>query len=82
MRILIFIGMVIIFISAFFIFFIFDVVVKDQIQCFSHTENSCNTQEAGKLLLIGLSFIGMFIIIDAVVVYLVVKNLTVSTGYV
>ena len=82
MRLLIFIAMVIIFISAFFMFFIFDATIKNQISCFSHTENNCNTQEAGKLILIGLSFIGMFIIIDVVVIYLVIKNLTVSTGYV
>lgn len=83
MKILIFIGMLIVFISAFFIFFIFDVVMKENISCLNQKENlECNTSHAVRSVMIGLGFIGGFIIVDGIVIYLIMKHLTASTGYV
>jgi len=79
MKILIFIGMVIIFISVFFILFIFDTVVKDQVRCMAGFEaNSCNLQESGKSLIIGVALIAMFLIIDGGVLYMIIKTITES----
>jgi len=79
MRILIIIGMVIIFISAFFIIFIFDSVVKDQVRCMAGFETySCDVREASKTLVIGLAFIAMFLIIDGGVLYMIIKSITES----
>jgi uncharacterized membrane protein len=79
MRILIIIGMVIIFISAFFILFIFYSIVKDQVRCMAGFEaNSCNLQESGKSLIIGVVLIAMFLIIDGGVLYMIIKSITES----
>ncbi len=79
MRILIIIGMVIIFISAFFILFIFDSVVKEQIKCMAGFETySCDVMAASKSLVIGLALIAMFLIIDGGVMYMIIKSITES----
>jgi len=79
MKIIIFIGMLIIFISAFFILFIFDSVIKDQIKCMSgFEENTCSLRQTGTSLIIGIFIIAMFLIIDSAVLYLIIKNITSS----
>ena len=79
MRILIFIGMVIIFISVFFILFIFDSVVKEQVRCMAGFEgSSCDMRESGKSLIIGLALIAMFLIVDGGVLYMIIKTITQS----
>ncbi|RLJ10114.1 MAG: hypothetical protein DRP15_01100 [Candidatus Aenigmatarchaeota archaeon] len=74
MKILITTGMVIIFISAFFMFFIFDVAIKNQIGCILQESPSCG--ESGVLLVFGLSFIVLFLAVDFITVYLIVKTVT------
>ena len=79
MRILILIGMVIIFISIFFILFIFDSVVKEQVKCMAGFESSsCDLQESGKSLIVGLALIAMFLIVDSGVLYMIIKTITES----
>jgi len=79
MKILIILGMVIIFISAFFILFIFDSVVKDQVKCMTGFEtNSCDVREASKTLLVGITLMAMFLIIDGGVLYMIIKSITES----
>jgi len=79
MRILIVMGMVIIFISIFFILFIFDSVVREQVKCMAGFEaNSCNLQESGKSMIIGLALIAMFLIVDSGVLYMIIKTITES----
>jgi len=79
MRILIAIGMLIIFISVFFILFIFDTVVKEQVKCMAGFESqSCDLKEASKSLLIGLALITMFLIVDGGVLYMIIKSITES----
>jgi hypothetical protein len=79
MKILIFIGMVIIFISAFFILFIFDTIVSEQLRCLSGLESgSCNVQESAKALILGITLIVMFLIIDGGVIYIIMKSINSS----
>lgn len=79
MKILIFIGMVIIFISVFFILFIFDAAIKEQVKCMAGFEsNSCDLKEAAQSLIIGLAFIAMFLIVDSGVLYMIIKTITES----
>ena len=79
MRILIALGMVVIFISVFFILFIFDTVVKEQVKCMAgFGSNSCNLQESGKSLITGLALIAMFLIVDSGVLYIIIKTISES----
>ena len=79
MKILILIGMVIVFISAFFIFFVFDTSINAQIACFMDPEAVCGSEEMGAFV-IGLLMIGMFIIIDIVTIYVVITTAMSETG--
>jgi uncharacterized membrane protein len=79
MKILIVIGMVIIFISAFFIMFIFDTVVKNQIRCMSGLEEGrCDLKSSASSLVLGMALIAMFLIVDSGVLYLIIKSITSS----
>ena len=79
MRILIVIGMVIIFISVFFILFIFDSIVREQVKCMAgFEEQACDLREAGKNLVLGLALISMFLIVDGGVLYMIIKSITES----
>jgi hypothetical protein len=76
MKILIAIGMLIVFISVFFIFLTGDAMFRSTLDC---------TQEDGRSLctfkgftgpaLFGLFIIGFFILIDVLAVYLIVTNI-------
>jgi hypothetical protein len=75
MKIIITIGMVIIFISAFFMLFIFDTVVKDHMKCMLGIEDAaCSLKDTGTSLAIGLSLITIFLIIDSVVLYIIFRT--------
>ena len=79
MKILIVTGMVIIFISAFFILFIFDTVMKRQVVCLQAMEQAaCNMKEAGQSLILGISLIAMFLVVDSGVLYMIIKSITAS----
>jgi hypothetical protein len=79
MKILIVIGMVIIFISVFFILFIFDTVIKKQITCMQVMEGAgCNVKEMGQSLVIGIALIAMFLIVDSGVLYMIIRSITSS----
>jgi len=71
MRILILIAMIIVFVSAFFIFFTFEVVLKDYINC--SYKGDCSTEVSGTSFLFGLSIIGVFILLSGGAVYIVMK---------
>ena len=74
MKVLILIGMLIIFISAFFSFFIFDTVIKDNIRCGFYGGDDCNGDDTGAPLIFGFTMIMFFVIIDVLVVYIVMKS--------
>ncbi|HJW96660.1 MAG TPA: hypothetical protein VJ485_00685 [archaeon] len=79
MRILIVLGMIVIFISVFFILFIFDTIVKEQIKCMAGFETgACDLKESAQGLIIGLAFIAMFLIIDSGVLYIIIKSIAES----
>ena len=79
MKIIITIGMVIIFISAFFMLFIFDTVIKDHVKCMVGMEDGmCSLRDTGTSLAIGLSLITIFLIIDGAVLYIIFKTVTSS----
>jgi len=79
MKIVIIIGMVIIFISSFFMLLIFDRVIKDQIRCMAGLEAaSCDYSQTGKSLVMGIALIAMFLIIDSGVLYIIIKSITES----
>jgi hypothetical protein len=71
MKVLISIAMLIVFISAFFVFFTFDVVIEDYLKC-SHG-GDCEVEVPGVSLLLGLSIIGVFVILSGGAVYIVYK---------
>ena len=77
MRLLIFIGMVIIFISAFFMFFIFDTAVKNSMQCLTGIgTGACESGGSMFDLVLALCIIGFFVLIDIGVVYIVMSSIT------
>jgi len=79
MKIVIIIGMLVIFISSFFILFIFDRVIKDQVACMAGLEDaSCDYSQNSKSLILGISLIAMFLIVDSGVLYMIIKSITSS----
>lgn len=73
MKVLILIGMLIIFISAFFSFFIFDTVVRGGIKCL-YSGEGCGEGTAAPIVL-GLAMVAFFIVIDILVVYIITKSI-------
>ncbi len=79
MKILIFIGMVIIFISAFFIIYIFESVVVRDIECMAGLElGACDIRETTTSFVVAMGLIAMFLIVDSAVVYLIMKSISTS----
>lgn len=80
MKTLIFTGMVIIFVSVFFMLGIFDALVKSNVQCINELGSMrCNLKEFGFSFILGLLLIGMFFMIDVAVVYLLVSSASKQT---
>ena len=76
MKVLIFTGMVIVFISVFFILFIFDVLVRAQIPCvIKPFSDICTMNKNGMALVVGLTIIALFFLVDIVTVWLIFKAL-------
>ncbi len=79
MKILIFIGMVIIFISAFFIIYIFESVVVKDIECMAGLElGACDLRDTTTSFVAAMALIAMFLIVDSAVMYLIMKSITSS----
>jgi hypothetical protein len=76
MRLLISIGMVIIFVSAFFIIFTVDSIIKNDLNCLAGEggKTVCNLENIGFSFIIKTVVIGFFILVDIVAVYLIVTN--------
>lgn len=76
MRLLISIGMVIIFVSAFFIMFTVDSIIKNDLNCLAGEDGKtvCNLENVGFAFIIKTVVIGFFILLDIVAVYLIVTN--------
>ena len=76
MRLLISIGMVIIFVSAFFIMFTIDSLVKNDLNCVigKSGKTLCNFSDVGFGFLIKLIVVAFFILIDILTVYMIATN--------
>jgi hypothetical protein len=79
MKILILIGMIVIFISAFFIFFIFDTLIRPQVACFINSQQpACSSSAGPGALMIGLLMVIFFVVIDIVTVYIILTTMSES----
>ena len=76
MRLLIVITVVIIFVSALFILFIYDTVLKDQVDCLAGVKDDCDFAEMSTAFLVGVFMISVFILVDILVIYIVIKSIT------
>lgn len=84
MRLLITIGMVIIFISAFFIMFTVDSIVKGDMKCVTGNDGKtvCTIENVGFGFIIKTLVIGFFILVDIFTVYLILTNAIPGVYYV
>ena len=74
MKFVILLGMLIIFISCFFIFFIFDSMIKSELICSFSERFVCNVSELNLKIVFGILVVGMFLFVDSLVVYIMVKT--------
>lgn len=76
MRLLITIGMIVIFISAFFIMFTIDSIIKADMNCVPGQDGKmvCNLEGMGTAFIFKVTMIGLFITISVVTVYFVITN--------
>jgi hypothetical protein len=76
MKILIAIGMLIIFISAFFILLTADSIFREAFECTEEAGQSiCTFRGLGPTRALGVFIIAFFVMIDILTVYLIVTNL-------
>lgn len=85
MKLVILAGMTIIFISALFILFILDDLTFRYLDCMPGADEKilCNLKDFGLPFFLSLLFMGLFVLIDCLVLYFLFKALTVkgSFGY-
>jgi hypothetical protein len=82
MKLLLFCGMAIVFISVFFMLSIFDGLVKKNVECTRNLESlQCKLRDFGFSFVTGLALIGMFCLVDAAVVYLIARSLLPGASY-
>lgn len=74
MKIVVFLSMVIIFISCFFIFFTFDSMLKSKLSCDYETTFKCNVTELNFTIVFGILIVGMLLFVDTIVVYIMIKT--------
>jgi hypothetical protein len=74
MRIAVFAGLLIVFISIFFILFIMSVAIRPSMECIFTVTDSCDYGKAGSSFAVGLSFIAFFVLIDIIVFYLMTSR--------
>lgn len=74
MKLVIFLGALVIFISCFFIFFTFDSMIRTQLVCSYGDRVICNLVEFNGMIVVGIMVVGMFLFLDVMVVYIMVKT--------
>ncbi len=84
MKLLIVIGMVIIFVSAFFILLTIDSIIKGDLRCVPGEEGKmiCSIEDVGFGFILKTIMVGFFILIDIVAVYLIATNVMPGTYFV
>ena len=77
MKLVIVLGLVTVFISCFFMFFTFHMLLGAKISC-EYGEGSnvftCNVEELNASIIFGILVVGVFLFIDTLVVYLMIKT--------
>jgi hypothetical protein len=73
MKLLLFLGFLVIFISCFFIFFTFDHMVRAQIVCSTGETFRCDVSNFNMTIVIGIVIVGIFIFLDTLVVQILLK---------
>ena len=74
MKVLVFLGMLAIFISCFFIFFTFDSMMKSRSMCVIGEKMVCDSMEFNSSMVFAILVIGVFLTVDVLVVYLLFKT--------
>jgi len=75
MKLIVGLGMLVIFISCFFMFFTFDSMIRTKMECsYEGGSVSCNVTEMNMTIIFGILIVGIFLFIDTIVVYLMVKT--------
>ncbi len=84
MKLLIVIGMIIIFVSAFFILFTIDSMIKSDLKCVPGDAGKmiCSIDDMGFAFILKTVMVGFFILIDIIVVYLIATNAMPGTYFV
>jgi len=74
MKLIIFLGALVIFISCFFIFFTFDAMMDTKMMCDYKEKFSCNFGELNMTIVVGILIVGLFLFVDTLVVYVMAKT--------
>jgi len=74
MKLVIFLGALVIFISCFFIFFTFDSMIRTKMICSLKEKFTCNVTELNFTIVFGILIVGMFLFVDTLVVYIMIKT--------
>jgi uncharacterized membrane protein len=77
MRLVIFLGLLTVFISCFFIFFTFHTLLQTKMVCeygVGSTVLRCNVEELNVSIIFGILVVGIFLFVDTLVVYLMIKT--------
>ncbi|MEE9323649.1 MAG: hypothetical protein V3U72_03815 [Candidatus Aenigmarchaeota archaeon] len=74
MKLLIFLGCLIVSISCFFILLTFDSMIRTEFICSFEEKVVCNLTELNFTIVFGILIVGMFLFVDMLVVYLMIKT--------
>jgi len=72
MKILILIGMIIVFISAFFVLSVFNTSLNEQVMCLIKPSPDCQIDATNLMISFGL--VGMFLIVAIITVFIIAKT--------
>ena len=73
MKLLLVVGILIFFISWFFIFFTFDTLLKTDINCSYEETVKCNITELNGTIMLGVVIVGIMLAVDFMVFYIILK---------
>jgi hypothetical protein len=74
MKLIIFLGVLVIFVSCIFIFFTFDAMMKSKFVCTYTEKLVCNVSDLNMTIVFGILVVGMFLFVDTLVIYLMVRT--------
>ena len=77
MKLIIFLGLLTVFISCFFIFFTFHTLLGVKMSCdygIGSNVLTCNVEELNFSIIFGILVVGIFLFVDTLIVYLMIKT--------